>query len=419
MRMIRVRWALLIEGLLLGAACAPRDRAADLRVRTEAVVNGTRAPQVVPLLPDQILSIGWLYPTGDPASAHCTATLVAPDVVVTAAHCVTGQIAADLGFGIGEDPGDPVATFTSAVIHEHPTFDAAFIVLGESSAGLPNGPRPIPPSRLPIPSSAIGKAVDAAGYGDTQDDSREGRYFARVYLSDILDASTILVDGRGQQGLCFGDSGGPLLDVDASGAPVVLAVESFGDGTCLDEDTMVRVDAIVTWFDPSMPGQGPIDPCNGLDYLGRCSGNVSEYCEDGSFERVDCERRGQICAYVDDAIGYFCVDAPPLDAGVAGDAVSVTADSGTRGRDANAQQNAPDAGISATGDADVELREEAPPADEGCACVSPRTRRSGLVGPPLGVIVAFVIPVAVERMRRLVRPSRPGARAFSEDQALR
>jgi len=48
------------------------------------------------------------------------------------------------------------------------------------------------------------------------------------------------------------------------------------------------------------------DPCNGLDYIGRCNGNVAEWCDEGEFKTEDCAAYGSTCAYINDAIGYYC-----------------------------------------------------------------------------------------------------------------
>lgn len=48
--------------------------------------------------------------------------------------------------------------------------------------------------------------------------------------------------------------------------------------------------------------------CGDLDYLGRCDGDVAEWCEDGVRQQRRCQDFGQTCAYVDDEVGYYCVD---------------------------------------------------------------------------------------------------------------
>jgi secreted trypsin-like serine protease len=54
---------------------------------------------------------------------------------------------------------------------------------------------------------------------------------------------------------CLGDSGGPLLTTDATGAEVVAAVVSFYDGTqCGPPVYAVRVDPYAAWLDSIVAG---------------------------------------------------------------------------------------------------------------------------------------------------------------------
>ncbi|MCA9562016.1 MAG: trypsin-like serine protease [Myxococcales bacterium] len=191
----------------------------------------------------------------------------------------------------------------------------------------------------------------SAAIGIANDPGRTGRWFATVYIENV-ESENIQVDGRGEQGICFGDSGGPIIDLDAAGAPVILGVESHGDASCVDNDWLTRLAPISDWIqsivdedypeDPCM-GQGSFSQCNGdlleicwdsrffqtncgafggtcqetnrghacscgdIDYIGQCDGNVLVYCtEEGSLRTRDCERRRQFCGWVDDETGYNC-----------------------------------------------------------------------------------------------------------------
>jgi len=61
------------------------------------------------------------------------------------------------------------------------------------------------------------------------------------------------------------------------------------------------------------PEQSPEGGCGDLDYLGRCEGDMARWCDSsGQIQGVDCAGRGQSCGYVDEEVGYYCVDLPPV-----------------------------------------------------------------------------------------------------------
>jgi hypothetical protein len=47
--------------------------------------------------------------------------------------------------------------------------------------------------------------------------------------------------------------------------------------------------------------------CGDLDFTGRCVGDVVEWCDDGVRMQRDCARDDEVCAYVSDDVGYYCV----------------------------------------------------------------------------------------------------------------
>jgi hypothetical protein len=301
--------------LLALAACettdAPRGGAAGdplLESRTQDIRNGTREPEAVALTPGQILSLGWLFQAGDPSANFCTATLIGPTTIITASHCTQGSRPQDMGFGVGLMPTDPDATFRVAAIYDHPQLDMAVISLSENALDRLPQLEPIPVNTAD-PSSLEGSEVQVGGYGETYDRSRSGRYFATVLLSQVR-GDEIVVDGRGQQGLCFGDSGGPVIGVIGPG-PVVMGVESWGDQSCLDVDHLTRTDVDPDFIRSILDGGAPPDACNGIDYLGHCVGQVAEWCEGGALQSVDCIAEGGHCDYVDDQTGWYCVEGPP------------------------------------------------------------------------------------------------------------
>lgn len=284
---------------------------------TQEIRNGTREPTLVSLSEGQKLAIGWLHQPGNPGGNFCTGTLISPRVVATASHCTEGKRASGISFGVGLRPANSRATFQVAQIHEHPNVDAALLILQEDVTSRVPEIVPIVANTASIPNSQLGNTVEASGYGETYDNSRDGRWFAALELESIGN-SYVVVNGNGQRGICFGDSGGPLLSTLSGSAPVLLAVESNGDASCLGRDNMTRLDAIASWMtsvagdlpttdDNSNMGGG--DPCAGLDYRGRCNGDVAEWCQNAQLESLNCAAQNQACGYVNDDVGYYCVDS--------------------------------------------------------------------------------------------------------------
>lgn len=291
--------------LLLCCASACSAVESPLGNLRQPIYHGTREPQVTTLSTEEVLAIGWLYWLDDSSSNYCTATLIAPRVVATAGHCFDpGDLPSYVSFGVGLYPEMPEATFRVAKIHIHRYVDAALLLLQEDAAARHPYPKPIPISRE-APDLLIGQVLETAGYGETHDGSK-GRYFARVYFEQLKTWS-LMVNGRGQQGLCFGDSGAPLL----APGPRVLAVEAEGDDSCVGEDEMTRLDILADWIEAMVNRSPAAHPCQDLSYLGRCDGNVAEWCDNGRFMQYDCSWEGKGCGYIDGEYGYYCLDEPP------------------------------------------------------------------------------------------------------------
>ena len=126
--------------------------------------------------------------------------------------------------GFGPKASLEAAVLPVAEIHLHESLDFALLYLGQSAQAQLGSVTPIPLNREPVDATWVGRIVDAAGYGLTLDVTREGRFFAPLAISGVHD-TTISVDGLGERGLCFGDSGGPIIwQPSEAYEPVVLGM---------------------------------------------------------------------------------------------------------------------------------------------------------------------------------------------------
>ncbi len=300
----------LILAAVFGCGEPSTDGDDAVVARVQAIVGGTRGPSAVPLSAGQVLAIGYLHPADSASSPFCTGTLVAPSVIVTAAHCTREADPDGLGFSVGLLPESPEHTFSVRAIYNHPSADVAALVLEEDTDGVA-GLTPIPFNRQRIDDSWIGQAVEVAGYGDTFELDRYGRWFAALRLAEVRD-SHVVVDGDGQRGLCGGDSGAPSIVQRADGMAVVIGVESGGDPTCVDRDFMVRVDVVREWLDEVLAG-GPVDACEGIDTNGQCVRDVLQRCTSGVLELRDCAPLGAECLPADERgpAACGCADIRP------------------------------------------------------------------------------------------------------------
>lgn len=223
----------------------------------------------------------------------CTGTLVAPDAVLTAAHCVDPELIGDAvpSFTLELDVsvGVPAASlYTGAKVLPHPDFDPA---AGGFELGMPHDvgllllADPVPVgtlARLPRasdPTPAVGDRVELCGYG----------YGSRGPLGLKRDGTTVIADvapwelllsGAEIVNPCHGDSGGPVFGALDGGGEVVTGVMSRGVAVddCSSGGIVTRVDPYRAWIhgvadipcgsglspDCPSPDAGTIEPDGGI-----------------------------------------------------------------------------------------------------------------------------------------------------------
>jgi hypothetical protein len=190
----------------------------------------------------------------------CSAVVVAPDVVLTAAHCVTGADQHRVHF---RDSGGEPVLIVPAAKSVHPGYDAKAIEKRTRSIDLalvrlPSPlPAPFETATLSVGRPGKGDAVTVSGWGLSREgEAKTTGTFRAAGLAVIepYGPSQILLwlDGKGA-GACQGDSGGPI----AAGENVV-AITSWSAGTkaarCGGLTQGILVGAQRAWIDRVIGG---------------------------------------------------------------------------------------------------------------------------------------------------------------------
>ena len=271
------------------SACQPAGPVVDVAAQQAEIVDGTRE--------SGRQAVVFLY---NLSGAACTATIIAPRVVLTAYHCIQGGSENNFRVYVGSSTAQFTAELRVAALRPVPgagfgrNDDVALLILTEDA---PVTPMEI--SRL-NPSVLFGQTATAIGYGQTPTGSSGTKYTTMMGVDGVMDGLIFV-----RPSVCSGDSGGPILGEDG----LIYGVASFIYSP--DGRTQPRCGTAPGAYNAIAHHMDHIDAV--LEEGGLCVPDGPEICngeDDDCNDEIDegCIALGEPCTSGDECFGGLCAD---------------------------------------------------------------------------------------------------------------
>jgi V8-like Glu-specific endopeptidase len=220
----------------------------------------------------------------------CTGSVIAPTVVLTAAHCVSAsETGANARFvvltanDINRPGGQQLAV---KEVHANPRWTAKNLENGHDQGivilAAPTTLAPLPFNGHALAASSTGAALRIVGYGLDDGVAQTGAGVKREALTKMGSVEDTLIEvGNSQKGTCNGDSGGPAF-MKLGGVETIVGTTSYGDETCSDGGYDARVDTDVDFIQPFLDDASCTPACADRACGSDGCGGTCGTCDDGS-----------------------------------------------------------------------------------------------------------------------------------------